>query len=195
MKKMAVIIFLGMFFVLSTGNTLTPVYANEEVQELSPIVVTASPVRDSVIGDFSTSKVIYTAEDIEKMKTNDVAGVLNNISSVSLMGEGIFGSRTVGRNRIKIRGHNAKIMIDGRPVSMEVFNCVINNVLTLNGIKRIEITRSGEAVLSGTDGLGGVINIITRTPGKYRSQFSGKFGTDNSGVASLLTENSFDDYY
>jgi vitamin B12 transporter len=174
----ALVILLGLSFSLFSSS-----------QQLDDIVVVGSPVRDNVIGDFSVNKIVLDIDYIKSLNANDVVSVLNHISSVSLMGEGIFGSRTVGRERIKIRGNNPKIMIDGRPVSMDYFNCVVNNVLTLNGVERIEVIRGGESVLSGTDGLGGVINIITKTPEYYSSNIFTKIGSYNTALINLQTNN------
>lgn len=179
---MKLLFLFFMFFILSFALF-------SQTHHLDDILVSSNSVRDNVIGDFSVSKVVYDIDYIKSLNANDVISVLKHISSISLMGESIFGSRTVGQGRIKIRGNNPKVMIDGRPVSMEMFNCIVNNVLTLNGVERIEIIRGGESVLSGTDGLGGVINIITKTPEYYSSHIFTKVGSYNTALINLQTNN------
>ena len=85
---------------------------------LDEMVVTASPVRDSMAGDISVTKTIIHKAEIDRMHAFDVGDVLKQIPGVFLVNEGIFGNRTVGQGRIKIRGSNAKVLIDGRPVNM-----------------------------------------------------------------------------
>lgn len=183
--------------LIGTGLLVTAgqIPANSRMQRLAPVVVSATPVRDNAIGDFSVNKTTYTADEIKQMNVSDVGDVLTRVSSVSLMSEGVFGSRTVGQGRIKIRGHKPKVMIDGRPVSMGVFNCIVNNVLTLNGVEKIEVIRGGESVLFGTDGLGGAINIVTKRPEKYSSEINTKYGADNSDLVNLQTNNRGENYY
>ncbi len=163
--------------------------------DLGSITVIGSPVRDSVIHDYSVKKTIIDKAEINNIHSYDISDILKQISGVSVVSEGMFGSRRVGDGRIKIRGNSAKLLLDGRPVSMEVFNCIVGNVMTLNNVERIEIIKGGESVLYGTDGIGGVINIVTTTSEKYQSSLTANYGTFNTKYLNFNTQNKIDEFY
>lgn len=74
---------------------------------------------------------------------------------------------------------------------MAIYGCLINNMLTLDNVDRIEINRGSESVLYGSDGLGGVINIITREPEKLGAGMTLRGGANSTVISSLEHENTF----
>ncbi len=153
--------------------------------ELEPIVIVDHQERGWGEDDFSVNRRIIDQTEITQSGARDLGELLNLIAGSSLMSESVFGGRTVGQGRVKLRGNNPLIMVDGRPVTMELFNCVINNQLSLSGVERIEVTRGAEAVLSGADALGGVVNIVTERPADYRSRVSKKAGSNSSFAGAV----------
>ncbi len=65
-------------------------------------------------------------------------------------------------------GRHVLILIDGRPVNGKVNNRVDVSRLPISpgSIERIEIVRGPMSALYGSDALGGVVNIITKSPGR-----------------------------
>ena len=181
--------------IIAFLNFVLPIQLKSEIVKMEDVVVFGYPVRDSIIKDFTLNKEILTKTEISKIHSFDLTDVLKQMTGVGVASEGNFGGRRVGDGRIKIRGNNAKLLIDGIPASMEVFNCIVGNVLTLNNVERIELIRGGESVLYGSDGIGGVINVVTSEPDKYKSYLNAGFGSYESGYFYGSTQNRIGDFY
>ena len=75
-------------------------------------------------------------------------------------------------------GNQILILIDGIRLNNGAYRLGPNqylNTIDLNQIERIEVVRGAGSVLYGSDALGGVVNIITRTAG--REAGTGAVGT------------------
>ncbi|MBP7652414.1 TonB-dependent receptor [Candidatus Dependentiae bacterium] len=186
-------LFYICFFIFTVFFNKSELYAQQV--KLEDVIVKGYPVRDSVIKDFSLNKITIGKKEISKTHYFDVTDVLKQLTGLNIVSEGTFGNRRVGDGRIKIRGNNAKLLIDGRPVSMEVFNCIVGNVMTLNNVEKIEVIKGGESVLYGSDGIGGIINIITEMPEKYKTAVTANFGSFTSKSFYLSTQNKIENFY
>jgi len=186
MKNILIILSILLLFRAqqSTADTL-PAYVME------PITVTANRTVSS--GDETGTFEVITHEIIQQGNYKSVSEVLQSVPGVYFATESFLGNRQTESNtgpKIRIRGKGAKLLIDGRPMNMTIYGCLINNMLTLDHVERIEVTRGSESVLYGSDGLGGVINIITRDPGELGTGFSVKGGSHSTLISGLEHENT-----
>jgi len=86
---------------------------------------------------------------------------VSDINGVSLTTGGKSGAD------INIRGFNdkqVKIMLDGRPLSGGYYGSVDINTIPLSEVKEIQVLKGPVSSLYGSDTMGGVVNIITRSP-------------------------------
>jgi len=179
--------------VLALGLIAVPPYAFAEktpVYEVEPVTSTAN--RTVASGDETGTLQVITREEIRSGNYKSVSEVLQNIPGVYFATESFLGNRATEANtgpKIRIRGQGAKLLIDGRPMNMAIFGCLPNNMLTLDHVDRIEITKGSESVLYGSDGLGGVINIITRNPQDFGFGLNVRGGTNGTLISSLEHEN------
>lgn len=65
-----------------------------------------------------------------------------------------------------VGGDKVKILIDGMPVNGREGGNINLSQINLNNVERVEIIQGPMSVMYGTDALGGVINVITRTESK-----------------------------
>ncbi len=163
----------------------TPTVASEQGTELEPIFVT---VKGAALEsrDVPASFTVITAEQIRQTPAKDILDVIRLTTGITISGR-VFGNRET----INIRGMESRhtlIMIDGRRVSSS--DAVIghsdfeNAWVPLEAIERIEIVRGPLSSLYGSDGMGGVINIITKqAQDEWRSTISVMTGkrTDDRG--------------
>ncbi|MCS7153848.1 MAG: TonB-dependent receptor [Bacteroidia bacterium] len=75
-------------------------------------------------------------------------------------------------------GEHVKVLLDGVPVLGRVNGSIDLSQLPLSEVERVEIVEGPMSVLYGTDAMGGVINLITRTSrceweGRARFQYEG----------------------
>lgn len=132
-------------------------------EEIPQVVVTASFIEQKV-EDAPASITVITREALNDRPVQDLADALQGAAGVHVGGVGL------ARRGISIRGMSNEYtltMIDGRRISQSAG--VIGHSeadvgwVPTEGIERIEVVRGPMSSLYGSDALGGVINIITRT--------------------------------
>jgi outer membrane receptor for ferrienterochelin and colicins len=124
------------------------------------------------LADSPVATEIITAEEIENSSANTLGDVLEDygvMASTSPMGDAIQ-LQGMGESRVLF-------LVDGRRLPGRVRGNINGSTLPLGNVERIEIVRGPQSSLYGSDGIGGVVNIITKKPG---DSFSLTAGVANS---------------
>lgn len=145
---------------------------SEKPRELETMVVSASR-SETLVFDAPTSVTVLNRKDIEASPFERVEDIVRNVPGVhnfrhyGLQRNGIvspLSMRGAGKNKVLL-------MVDGVPQN-DNFNNAISWVawghIPKEAIERIEVVRGPTSALYGSEGLGGVINIITKTPKSER---------------------------
>ena len=170
------------FFLLTAA---IPALAQDDASQAKPeeIVVTATRV-PTPISQIANSITVITAADIAIKQEQTLPDVLKDVPGLNIVQTGGPG----GQTSVFMRGTNSnhvKVFVDGIDVS-DVSNSNASfdfgQFLTPD-IERVEVLRGPQSGLYGSDAIGGVINIITKT-GNGAPQFTtgiegGSFGTFN----------------
>ncbi len=149
------------------------------------VVVTATRFEDSYI-DKPVSVTVISSADIRRSPARTVPDLLS--SHAALGGRDLFGNNGA-QAAVDMRGfgaaaaQNTLILVDGRRQNDIDFSGVQWSAIPLDFVERIEIVRGSGAVLYGDGAVSGVINIITRKPGK-----------DGNRASVTLGSGSFDTY-
>lgn len=104
---------------------------------------------------------VITAKQIEQTGSVNLKDALRNQLNVQLGQDNVLGSSLTLQG---ISGEGVKILIDGIPMVGRLNGNVDLSQINMNNVERIEIIEGPMSVLYGSDALGGVINIITKTP-------------------------------
>lgn len=149
-------------------TTLTDtIYASE--QKTYSIGYTSKEVKDVVItGQYAPNSIqnsvyevkVLNAETLKAKGANNLREALQNELHIDMGQDQVFGSN-VSINGIS--GEGVKIMVDGVPIVGRLDGKLDLSQINLNNIDRIEIVEGPLSVIYGTDAMGGVINIITKT--------------------------------
>ncbi len=137
----------------------------EEVPILGEVVVTATR-KEEEIRKIPANVTVITEQDIENSNAKTVADLLRSE-------EGIVVRDLIGNGKsaqVDLRGFgetapsNTLVLVDGRRVNEIDLSGVDWTQIPLDQIERVEIVRGSGSVLFGDNAVGGVINIITKTP-------------------------------
>jgi vitamin B12 transporter len=149
------------------GQQKDSLQKKSNASQLEDVIVTANKIEQKQNG---TSKVItvITAAQIQQNAGRTIAQVLNEQAGLSLPGT-LSNSGTVPS--IYMRGAasgRTLILLDGAPVGdpSMISNEFDLNLVPLNQVERIEILKGAQSTLYGSDAIGGVINIITKSKGR-----------------------------
>jgi len=157
--------------------------SSSETSSLDRVVVTATRTERS-LADVPASVTVISRDEIAATPGQSVDDVLR-VAGVEMSLIPSYQNHPTS-SLISMRGLNsgvtshALVMIDGVPINDGFSGFVQWNRVPLEYVERIEIVRGGGASLWGTYALGGVINIITRAPGKSALDVEAGYGTFNT---------------
>ncbi|WP_162903077.1 TonB-dependent receptor [Taibaiella koreensis] len=103
---------------------------------------------------------IITAADLRAQGAVTLQEALRNQAGINISQDGILGGQM---NMRALSGANVKIMIDGLPVNGREASNVDLGQFNMANVEKIEIVQGPMSVMYGSDAIGGVINITTKT--------------------------------
>ena len=172
-------------WLLMLGAVLlsTAVVQAQEALIMEPVVVTASRIA-TPLSQTNSAITVITTEEIEAGGQPLVTDVLRRVPGVDVVRSGGPG----GNVSIFIRGTDNKhtlVLVDGVQFNDPADPSGAANIahLTTDQIERIEIVRGPQSVIYGSDAIGGVINIITKTgteQDKPQAHISAEAGSYNT---------------
>ena len=127
---------------------------------LDEMVVTASR-REQQLADAVPEMTVVSQADIQRSGASDVGAVLVQTNGVQLEGGVPAGA---GIYLEGLGGPRVLILVDGQPVVGRLNGNFDLSRIAASGVERVEIVRGPQSTLYGSDAMGGVINIITKSP-------------------------------
>jgi hemoglobin/transferrin/lactoferrin receptor protein len=165
------------------------------VYEVDPILVTATR-GPRALSDIPQPVSVVQGRDLSRQLPNSVTDLFRTLPGLDVVGVGVNQGRPQIRGQ---RGTRILLLEDGMRLNsfrrQQDFG-EIPALVDVNQVERVEVVRGPASVLYGSDAIGGVVNIISRTPeaegihgrasvryGSVESQktasagISGRFGT------------------
>ena len=134
--------------------------------ELLQVRAVTGARRDQRLIDSPRQIAVVTAEEIRRRNYRNTPEALSDIVGVFVQETNDGGGAPIIRGLV---GNQILILVDGIGVNNGSYRLGPNqflNTIDLNQIERIEVVRGAGSVLYGSDALGGVVNVITRTAGR-----------------------------
>jgi len=148
--------------------------------DLKEVVVTGQYQPQSLRNSVYQTRII-TAERIRLRAALNIQQVLN-----TELGFRFSNDLTLGTSDIQMMGmsgRNVKILLDGVPMVDRSDTRESLNQIDINTVERIEIVEGPLSVSYGTDALAGVINIITKSPGKESLNINARVQEETVGTS------------
>jgi len=168
--------FLGVLFLLSVAGE---VLAQEEPITVAPELVTGSRLAES-LDEVPQATYVITAEEIERSGARTLSEMLDKIPGISTLRKNSWTQD----DRIKMRGLDLEVLVlvDGvpfMPVNYDDWFTADLRSIPLESIERIEVVKGAGSALYGSMAAAGVINIITKTPDKYKTSIIAEGGSND----------------
>lgn len=160
--------------------SLTP---REAAMTLAPVVVTATTTARSE-ADAPASVAVINGESLRRRPVNDLADAVRNSVGIHLDSVGL------GRRGISIRGMSSEhtlMLIDGQRINSSA-SAIAHSDFELGwvpteALERVEIVRGPMSSLYGSEALGGVVNMITRSAtDRWRGSLSTQVMVNDHGL-------------
>src|SRR5665213_2555299 len=193
MKKIIPCLFTSLFvlptLLCAADNNNVPASASADTNQITTfpeITITATRIATAPANSSSSATVI-SREEIARSQQSFVADILRGEPGVDVATTGQPGSQM----GVFLRGANSDgtlVLLDGIPINNAFNNAFDFSTLPVNNIERIEILRGPQSTLYGSEALGGVINIVTKTGG---GPPTGSVQVEYGSFNSLLTRGTF----
>lgn len=168
----------GAVFAADAGGT----------DKLGEVVVTATKTAKDTMDAPATVSVV-TAKDIENANIHSVDEALTLLPGVYTTRPGGHEPSVMGTN-VVMRGipdySRTLVLVDGQTLNDPYIGAVTWESVPAETVERIEVVPGPFSSLYGGSAMGGVINIITKTPTKREFSVKGGYGTDNFKSGSLV---------
>ena len=134
-----------------------------KVYRLAPMTVTVTRTAKNV---FATAKPVFVLDRdvIRERNPNTVSDLFRELPGLDVTGVGANQTRPSIRGQ---RGQRILLLQDGMRLNnsrrQQDFG-EIPALVDISSVERVEIVRGPASVLYGSDAIGGVVNVITRTP-------------------------------
>ncbi len=152
-----------------SSENLKPLHvAQNEFFELGKVEVKARESQ-SILGDSALRTIVISSEDIQNVHAKTLEDALRYTPGIAIKP---IGDTSESGSGISIQGLDPSqvlIMVDGNPVapnSGDMVDAVDISQVLIGEVERIEIVQGGASAIYGANAMGGVVNIITKNPGK-----------------------------
>jgi vitamin B12 transporter len=182
----------ALFCALSLSLTV-PVTAQETDSEdlkQDTVIVEGSRLNQTKT-EIGSSVSIITAEDIDQLGFDFALDAVAAAPGVTINSNGAFG----GQATVRIRGAASEqtlVLIDGVPVNdpSSVGGGFNFARLDTESIERIEVLKGPQSTLWGTDAIGGVVSITTKSPDQgFGGSLFGEYGSFDTFRGGASIEN------
>jgi len=178
MKSFGRFLILIIFSCASLFFTRT-IFAQEGPVTVAPELVTGSRLAES-LEEVPQATYVITADDIERSGAKTLSEVLDKIPGVNTLRKNSWTQY----DRVKMRGLDLEVLVlvDGvsfMPVNYDDMFTADLRSIPLETIERIEIVKGAGSALYGSMAAAGVINIITKTPDKYKTSILAEGGSND----------------
>ena len=168
---------------------------NLELERLSSSVVVTAQAEPAPANQTTAPVSIITKEEIDQRQSLGLAGLLSFATGIAIGRTGPEG----GTASVFLNGGNSnftKVLLDGAPINPPG-GAVDFSSLTLDNIDKVEIVRSAESAIYGTDAVSGAIQLFTHRGETRIPEFSvyaegGSFASGRGGAQLSGLLGSFD---
>jgi outer membrane receptor protein involved in Fe transport len=160
------VIFLSMPVLAQTSAETVTVTATRSATALTEVPESISVMTAKQIADTPAQGLNDLLRDLPGMTLN---GIGPNVGHPTAYNESMRGLPTTETRML--------VMVDGVPVNDPFFGYIQWNRVPLENIDHVEIVRGGGSPLWGNTAMGGVVNVITKTPQNDQLEVSAAGGS------------------
>jgi len=127
--------------------------------------ITVTAEADSIIDvALPSHRTILPSSVLTELGTSNVAESVDKIPGVTAVGKGGYSMSPAVRG---LAEHRVLLLVDGVRITSERRIGASASFISLQNIDRIEVNRGPYSVFYGSGAVGGIINIVTKTPSPY----------------------------
>ena len=134
--------------------------------------ITVTAEADSIIDvNLPSHRTILPSSVLSELGTANVAEAVEKVPGVALVGQGGYSMAPAIRG---LAEHRILLLFDGIRITSERRIGASASFINLNNIDHIEVNRGPYSVFHGSGAVGGIINVVTKSPEAY-APYKGSF--------------------
>ncbi len=149
------------------------------VVELDPVVVTVSRIA-TPLSDTPASVTVISAGEIEKNPARNLSDVIQSDAGIYVKQSGGIGQIPEVSIRGSLPKHTLFLKDGARLNTQNELNPAFPGFFDTSDVERIEIVKGPASVQHGTDAIGGVIQMVSKTPTHTGAEITGVVGENNT---------------
>ena len=184
MRKLAGIGLAMMLVSAGWCQTESSTPDSAKADRIDPVIITGDAGARKT-SDLPFNAYVIGNKTIKEMAAQNLGDVLKYQSNILQSQDPVLGA---GISMQGLGGQSVKILVDGIPMIGRLNGNIDISQLLVSQIERIEIIEGPMSVMYGSDAVGGVVNIITKSP--KHTQFQGNSYQDavsNTNADASLT--------
>jgi len=166
------------------------------VIKLEEIVVTATKT-ERELKDIPASVTVIDREEIERQNPRSIVDLVRKMPGVTVRN---YGDR--GMDDLTMRGvggpmgsRYVEVLVDGYPIKQGAGGWVDWTMIPIESVERIEVVKGPISALYGTQAMGGVVNIITKSGREVReTEIGASYGSYDAQRYNALTRGRVKDF-
>lgn len=167
-QKLIFVLMISMFLFASLLQAqVYDLLGDTAVVHLPKVIITANRYQKNIFETHIPANTIGE-RDIWQKSTSNLGELIDRVPGVTFADVGPWSQKIVLRGLV---GPQVLTLVDG--IRLNVLRSYGNHAPLIDPqlIERVEVIRGPASVLYGSDGIGGVINIITKRPDSFRKDF------------------------
>ncbi|MEM8602168.1 MAG: TonB-dependent receptor plug domain-containing protein, partial [Bacteroidota bacterium] len=168
---------------VTDGGPVTADFALAVMVSQTEGVVVTGTMQETFVRDSPVKVDVVSPRYLEKIPTANVMEVLENVNGLYQQ----VDCAVCGTNNIRINGMDGSytaVLIDGMPIMSSLATVYGLNGISPSLIQQVEVIKGPMSTLYGSEAMGGVINIITKTPQTAPRLSVNTFGTSDAEFAA-----------
>lgn len=175
-----------------------PRLTDVDLEDLLNTTVVSAARHPQRIIESPRSISVITVENLRERNYRTVPEALAELAGVFLQETNYGGGAPIIRGLI---GNRILILVDGVRLNNSTYRLGPNqylNTIDINQVERIEVLRGTRSVLYGSDAIGGLVNVITRSPepsstgAALRGRFETRLATADQSATGHVSVNYYD---
>jgi outer membrane receptor for ferrienterochelin and colicins len=153
---------------------------DDKSQKLKKVVVTGRPsatIQGALRDDIVKTETINAVE-IEKSGATNLTELMSHRPGIDVQVEcSVCNVRNITLNNLP--GRFTTLLLDGVPIFSSVSNAYGLDMIGLNGLERVDVSRGAGTSLIAPESLGGTVNLVTKRPSSDSAELDlsgGSFG-------------------
>ena len=188
------VVFAALFICMGIAVSYVRAEETEKGFDLGQVVVSATKT-EHTLGDVPVAVEVITKEEIKAKNIKTVQDALKHLTGVKINKScGTWGDK----GKVQLQGLDEKhtlILVDGQRILGGHASAVDLQQISIEMVERIEVVKGPASALYGSDAIGGVVNIITKSapekPSIFASTSFGSRGTQIYEVSGGFKKDKF----